>query len=42
MGISKIEAAERQLGAAIRLFFADDDWIAIHTLAAAKNRPFAA
>jgi hypothetical protein len=34
-GITKIEAAQRQLDAAIRMFFADDDWIAIHTLLAA-------
>jgi hypothetical protein len=38
MGITKIEAAERQLDAAIRLFFANDDWIAVHTLAAASGR----
>lgn len=38
MGISKTEAAERQLDAAIRLFFANDDWIAVHTLAAASGR----
>ena len=38
MGISKTEAAERQLDAAIRLFFATDDWIAVHTLAAASGR----
>jgi hypothetical protein len=38
MGITKIEAAQRQLDAAIRMFFAEDDWIAIHTLLAAGGR----
>jgi hypothetical protein len=36
--ISKIEAAQRQLDTAIRLFLADDDWVAIHTLASASGR----
>jgi hypothetical protein len=38
MRVTKIEAAERQLDAAIRMFFADDDWLAIHTLVAASGR----
>lgn len=33
--VSKLEAAERQLDAAIRLFFAREDAVSVHTLAAA-------
>jgi hypothetical protein len=36
--INKIAAAKRQLEAAIRLFFADEDPLAIHTVAAAATR----
>ena len=36
--IIKIAAAERQLGAAIRLFFANEDALAIHTVAAAATK----
>ena len=35
--ITKLEAAERQLRAAIRLFFEDRDLVAVHTLAAATQ-----
>ena len=38
MGLTKIEAAQRQLDAAIRMFFADDDWVSIHTLVGASGR----
>jgi hypothetical protein len=38
MGVNKIEAGQRQLDSAIRLFFAGDDWISVHTLAAASGR----
>jgi hypothetical protein len=36
--ISKLEAAERNLGEAIRLFFEKRDSIAVHTLAAASQQ----
>jgi len=36
--VSKIEAAERQLKAAIRLFFDETDMIVVHTLAAAATQ----
>lgn len=36
--ITKLAAAQRQLRAAIRLFFADEDELAIHTIAAAAYR----
>lgn len=39
--VSKIEAASRQLNAAIRLFFSCGDDIAVHTLAAAAANVFA-
>jgi hypothetical protein len=35
--VTKLDAAKRQLRAAIRLFFDDDDPVAIHTLAAASQ-----
>ncbi len=35
--ISKLEAANRQLCTAIRMFFADDDPVAVHTLACAAR-----
>ncbi len=35
--ITKLEAATRQLCTAIRLFFADDDAVAVHTLACAAR-----
>ncbi|HEY1749586.1 MAG TPA: hypothetical protein VGG11_22855 [Xanthobacteraceae bacterium] len=35
--ITKLAAAHRQLGTAIRLFFADDDPVAVHTLACAAR-----
>jgi hypothetical protein len=35
--VTKLDAARRQLGVAIRLWFADDDPVAIHTLAAAAH-----
>lgn len=38
--ITKVEAASRQLCCAIRLFFADDDPIAVHTLAGAAREIF--
>jgi hypothetical protein len=38
MRISKLEAAERQLNCAIRLYFADDDLLAVHTLSRAAFR----
>jgi hypothetical protein len=38
MRIGKLEAASRQLDTAIELYFADDDPIAIHTLAAAASQ----
>ena len=37
MAITKLEAARRQLDAAIRLYFADDDPIAVHTLVGAAH-----
>ena len=36
--ITKMEAAHRQLGVAIRLWFEDGDQIAIHSLAAAAHQ----
>jgi hypothetical protein len=36
--VTKLEAAERQLGMAIRLFFNRDDMIGIHTLTAAASQ----
>ncbi len=36
--ITKLAAAERQLRAAIRLYFADEDELAIHTIASAAYR----
>src|SRR4051794_23462678 len=38
MRIGKLDAARRQLDAAIDLYFADGDPIAIHTLAAAASQ----
>jgi hypothetical protein len=38
MTISKLQAAERQLNCAIRLYFADDDLLAVHTLSRAAFR----
>jgi hypothetical protein len=38
MPISKLQAAERQLNCAIRLYFADDDLLAVHTLSRAAFR----
>jgi hypothetical protein len=38
VAVSKTDACKRQLDAAIRLFLADDDALAIHTLAAASYR----
>lgn len=38
MPISKLEAAERQLNCAIRLYLADDDLLAVHTLSRAAFR----
>jgi hypothetical protein len=38
MAISKIEAAQRQLDCAIRLYFAEDDVISVHTLSRAAFR----
>src|SRR5277367_6470637 len=35
--VTKLEAAKRQLNVAIRLFFAREDSLAIHTLAAAAH-----
>jgi hypothetical protein len=35
--VSNLEAADRQLCAAIRLFFADEDAVAVHTLASAAR-----
>jgi hypothetical protein len=35
--VSKLEAANRQLCTAIRMFFADDDAVAVHTLACAAR-----
>ena len=35
--ITNLEAANRQLCTAIRLFFADDDAVAVHTLACAAR-----
>jgi hypothetical protein len=35
--ITKLEAANRQLCTAIRMFFADDDAVAVHTLACAAR-----
>jgi hypothetical protein len=35
--ITKLEAANRQLSTAIRMFFADDDAVAVHTLACAAR-----
>jgi hypothetical protein len=35
--ITKLEAANRQLCTAIRMFFADDDAVAVHTLASAAR-----
>jgi hypothetical protein len=37
MTITKLEAARRQLDAAIRLYFAEDDPIAVHTLVGAPH-----
>jgi hypothetical protein len=36
--INKIAAASRQLDAAIRMFFAKEDELAIHTVASAASR----
>ncbi len=36
--ISKFESARRQLETAIKLFFNDEDYVSIHTLAAAANQ----
>lgn len=36
MAVTKIDAARRQLDCAIRLFFDDDDSLAVHTLAYAR------
>jgi hypothetical protein len=36
--VSKLQAAERQLNCAIRLYFADDDLLAVHTLSRAAFR----
>ncbi len=38
MPISKLEAAQRQLDCAIRLYFAEDDLLAVHTLSRAAFR----
>lgn len=38
MPISKLEAAQRQLDCAIRLYFAEDDILAVHTLSRAAFR----
>jgi hypothetical protein len=38
MPISKIEAAQRQLDCAIRLYVADDDIVSVHTLSRAAFR----
>jgi hypothetical protein len=38
MAISKLEAAERQLNCAIRLYFSDEDLLAVHTLSRAAFR----
>jgi hypothetical protein len=35
--VTKLEAANRQLSTAIRMFFADDDAVAVHTLACAAR-----
>lgn len=36
--ISRLEAARRQLDLSIRLFFADEDWLGVHTLSRATLR----
>ena len=36
--VNKLEAARRQLDAAIRMFLMDEDCLAIHSLAAASYR----
>jgi hypothetical protein len=38
MAISKLEAAERQLNCAIKLYFAEEDLLAVHTLSRAAFR----
>lgn len=38
VSITKLEAAQRQLNAAIRLFFIDEDELAVHTIASAAYR----
>jgi len=37
LSVSKIEVAQRQLNVAIRMLFANDDPIAVHTLVGAAS-----